>query len=389
MGIFDFFRKSRQEEKFEEIRFEEFENWFEKRKVEVNEDNALFSRHIQGIAKKTCSEFEDEIEVLEKIDLSQKKENDRAKLIIQENLNYYINYLKKLKEEIEILKYEEKNPDALLKEIDSIFSNFKKRSSASFQKATYLIGKEIEQVQNSIMHFYKSLEKAISDNKKLIEISSVIQSVDERLDELNENRNKIKEINTSLKKEKISSEKLSQEINNLSKELKEIETSKEYKEENIRKSEINEKKRHLEKEVYRIKEMIDFKELMNFFHSNEKEMKQIKKFYWDFKEELNHAEELINLLDESKFCTDEIMIRINNFVSKKQEIKNQEDILKLEFHTMIVVKQYEIQKKEKEFQYQEEEKEKKLKKLEKIEFSIKEIEDLIRKNLEKINVILK
>ena len=389
MGIFDFFRKSRQEEKFEEIRFEEFENWFEKRKVEVNEDNALFSRHIQGIAKKTCSEFEDEIEVLKKIDLSQKKENDRAKLIIQENLNYYINYLKKLKEEIEILKYEEKNPDALLKEIDSIFSNFKKRSSASFQKATYLIGKEIEQVQNSIMHFYKSLEKAISDNKKLIEISSVIQSVDERLDELNENRNKIKEINTSLKKEKISSEKLSQEINNLSKELKEIETSKEYKEENIRKSEINEKKRHLEKEVYRIKEMIDFKELMNFFHSNEKEMKRIKKFYWDFKEELNNAEELINLLDESKFCTDEIMIRINNFVSKKQEIKNQEDILKLEFHTMIVVKQYEIQKKEKEFQYQEEEKEKKLKKLEKIEFSIKEIKDLIRKNLEKINVILK
>ena len=94
MGILDFFRKTKTEKtEPEKIIFDELEDWLEKKKIETEENDVVFSRDIQKIIKKVCLDFEEEIEVLEKIDLSEKKEHEKAKLIIEENLNYYVNYL--------------------------------------------------------------------------------------------------------------------------------------------------------------------------------------------------------------------------------------------------------------------------------------------------------
>ena len=328
MGFWDFFRKrnkGKEEIENEKISVRELEPWLFNKKTEIKKQEKIFLKLIQERISQLTQEFEEEISVLKKIDVDKKKAEEKIKLIVKENLNNYIYCLEKLITRLKDTSEEKDNTIGnVIEKINSIFSDLEKRSRMSYEKATFLIGKEMEKTKESIRLFFKDLEKFLKENQDLTDKSKTISLIEGEIGKFF----RVKKIRLEIEKTIFDYDG---KINNLKKEIEikeekieEIKKSEKFIEQEKKKKELKKKKEEIEEKIYNLREIINFKSLTNFFHIFEKEMSMIKAYKENFKQafQKTNGEEIISLLQEAKLQDTEITKKIEEIIEKEKEIKN-------------------------------------------------------------------
>jgi len=320
MGFLDFlkniFKTEEVEKEIQKVTFSELDEYINNKKIENNEKKQIFLRQITTKIKELIENLSEKSEALKEININDKKAEERVKFIVKENLEKYKHYLKKL---IENLK--ELTEDNLITNLNNIFNDFEKKSHISYEKATFLIGKELGQTRDAIVNFSISLQKIIKENKPLIDESKQIAEIEKKFKELNESnktetsqKNKVNEIHQKIQD---SNDKL----RNIHENIEDLKQNKEYQDEKQQEKQIAEKNDLVEIEIFQLKELINFKELANICHSSEKDMETIKKYKSNFqKAYLENKDKIINLLEESKLQSPEMYKKINTISRKHEEI---------------------------------------------------------------------
>ena len=207
----------------------------------------------------------------------------------------------------------------------------------SYERATILIGKEMENIKETIRGFSKEIIEIFNKNKNIVDSFRIVSLVKTKLNKINEIEKNIGNINetlTSLDK-KISNKK--EENKEIVEEIEKIKKSSDYLENLEKQGKIKFLKEELEKEILNLKQIIDFRTLSNFFHIFEEEMKIVKLHREDFLTEFkkDYGEKILRLINEAGLNNINIEERIKQIKSKKEEIeKNIKEIKKDTTHEL-------------------------------------------------------
>jgi len=382
MGIIDFFRKLKNkkiEKVEEEISFNEIQDLINNKRKDINEKEKEIYSDLKKKISLDIKEITKKLTILENIDVDSKKVEDRVKLIVGENLNNYINQVKTLIENFNNLK--EENPENLVKNINDIFSGFDKRSNMSYQKANFIIGKEIAAVRGSIGSLSKKLVNIIDENKEIIDTSKTISLIKNKLnkiDEVNETRNKIDERIISLDNELIDIKETDKKILD---NIEEIKKSENYLKNLQKKQEIKSAEEALTKESLNLKEMIDFKALGNIFHTDKDKMDIIKAHKENFTEVYDRS--ILNLLGEAELNNDNILSKVEQINDIEKEINNKKELIEKDKTQDLLDESKKIQI---DIDKLNNEKEKELKTYDKLKINKEETINSIKEELTKINI---
>lgn len=323
MGIFDWFKKKDLNEAvLEKINFKDIENWIDNKKQKIKDNQKEPQKQIKVNLSGLLNELEKRVEILKNIDLDEKRAPERERLIVRENFNKFIYYLEKLI--LDLKELDSESFKELINTINSIFSEFEKKSLMSFQKSTFLIGKELGDVGDDIRKFFKLFNKIIKENKGLIEQGKVISVVEGKLNEIanlekleSENNQTIKDID---KKKNYSENK----IQELTKENEGVKESPEYIEYVRTKQKLEVLKTKLVIELQTLKETIDFKALAEVYHSIKDKIEMIKEYRDNFKESFEKygPERFIDLIDIKAIDKNLVKGKIKIIENIGQEIDN-------------------------------------------------------------------
>jgi hypothetical protein len=321
-------------------------------------------------------EIDENITELNNFDINKKKVEDKIRLIVKDNLEKYIQYLEKLKLDLENLK--EDDPEDILRKINEFLFAFDKKSVFSFQKANFLVGEELENTRKKINKFVKNLSEKSEGKKELIENSKKIKYIEEKLTEIkiiNKNKAELENLIKNLEEKR---DEKNKQLKIKKEEIKKILQTKEYIE-NIKN--IDDKKikaEEMKKEINLLKESIEFKKLANIFHEDQKKMTKIKYFKENLNEaiEKNNTLELIEILKEGDIYNDKIKEKIEKIekikieiseikISEDKTIKIEEEMKKINIDIENIEKEIKIEKI----------------KIEKIEKNKEELDNMIKINL--------
>ncbi len=384
MGIFSWFKKQEPEKR--QIKFEELENWLGGKEHQDREKN--LAKEIKNQLNELSFELKENLDELGQIDIDGKKVEPKIKLIVKENLNNYENYLGNLI--IKINRLGQDNLHDLIKEINFLFYDFEKKSEQNFQKITYLIG-EVGKVKENIGDFFKSIKKLLKENENLIETSRITGLIRSRLSEFNSIENEKKQIIKTISERKEKLEDLSSKTKKLSETIEKIKNSEEYSNEKRKKENTEKARQKLEKEIYFLKQLVDFKELANIYHSGKKEMNLIKQYRENFKDAFEKDRgvsllELINLLQKTSMEKKSILKKIEQITCSENEVHNLEGSMELKASADILIKEAEIERLNAEIEYLKNQQSREKNKTEKIQNNLGEIKKMIKQELLRINM---
>ena len=395
MSLSNFFKKlfgkerisENKEEIAKEIPFNELENAIEDKKLELETQQREIISSIKNLFSEFLNELAEKIEILQNFDLESKKAEAKLKLIVKENLSQYISNLQELIKRLSEL--EEKGLEELTKKANKIFSEFDKRSYLNYEKATILIGKEIAEVKEAVKKCYNSLKKIFEENSNLIFSLDSIPILKNNLKEIGKFNAFISELNNKINFLEKKIKEISEKNKKFLLEIEEIKKSEEYEKNLKKEKEINALKEELEREIYFLKDQIDFKALGREFHSDEKKMriiKHCKENFMSYFENESEFQKLRILINEAKLDFNKISEIRNSLKDKKEKISRAGDLLK---ENSVKDLLSEIEKNSSEIEMLNLEKEKIMKNNEKIEQKIKNLkEETIQKAL-KINLEVK
>jgi len=319
MGFFDFLKRKEENIEVENVRLDKLEIWLQnKQKSNEEKEKALLNLTKQKISDLT-KELEQELDALKNIDWDKKKAEERIMLVVRENLNNYIILLSKLNDSLKNL--DEKTYHAFIGRLNFIFADFGKRSFINSQKATFLIGKEVEDVKESINSFFRGLKEILENNKNFIETSKAVSFLFSEYNQTGSIEKIKSDIYDKIKKIEQKKADLEGKIESIEKDIKKIIESREYSEKIMRKEEFEKKQNALKQYILKLKEFIDLKSLARTFHESEKKMKIIREYGDDFYGafENDECKSLINLVESTKKKhLNEMLAEIHG---KKQEIE--------------------------------------------------------------------
>jgi len=363
MGIFDFFKKKENSgEELVEVSFENLEEVLEEKSNEIKDKEKEIFSLIEERTTNFSKKLDEGVGVLERIEVEAKKEHGRAKLIVRQGLDGYINCVKVFEKSLREL--EKENLGDFFKGLGKTFSDFKKNSSIFYERATYLIGKEIAFVKEIIREQSLFFEKLYLENKSLILRCEKINSIMSLIREVGGVGRNIEKMNEEVRG--IGEEILGcgEKIEELVKEIEVTKESKTYKESKDKRVQIGEMERNLSENVLKIKGLIDFKKLANIYHSNPKDMEKVKDYRDNFFDKVNggSVSELLKLLKEANFGWGTVD-KINEYIDKKEQLFRKRAELKTDKIEEFLEEKKKIEFKVREFMM---EKEKHLKRLEKV-----------------------
>jgi len=381
MGLFNIFKKKQNIPQDERLIQDDLSNWILNKKKEQKLKEQEFFTPIKQRISQLISELKEEILVLENVDFEKKKVDSRIKLIVKENLKNYIWYLQKVINKLNEIN----NGKEIIDKTNQIFSEFNKRSKISYEKITFIVGKEMQATKDSIKKFFKDLENILKSNKEILEEFKVIGEIEkdnEKLLGINENKLKIlKSLNEDVEKLKY----LEKDFKLTSDQIYDLKKSDKFKQEEDKKKKLELKLKESEKLIEKLNLKIDFKYLSNFYHKFEKEMTLVKQYREQFKLTLKKLgiENLFELLKEAKQDKGEVLDLIQKIQEKEKEIS--EIILE-----NIGAKdlEEEINKTQSEIKTIESEKEIKEKKIKNLDGELEEQLEKIKDKLEKLKIEL-
>ncbi|MFA4953442.1 MAG: hypothetical protein WC584_04420 [Candidatus Pacearchaeota archaeon] len=390
MGIFDFFKKIFEEDRAvenvkEKITFSDIGNWVEKKgkenEIKEKEILSLINNKINLFVKK----IEEKINALKSIDIESKKAEDKIKSITNEGRKKYLESLDIFIGNLEKLK--ENNLEKSVEEMNWIFLSFNKNSRMSYERATILVGKEMENIKETMRIFSKEIIRIFDENKNVVDSHKIVSIVKQKLNKINEIEIEIGSVNETLVEldKKISNKK--EENKKLIEEIEEIKKSPDYLK-NLEKQERNKfLKEELKKEIFNLKQLIDFKSLSSFFHIFEEEMKIVKLHREDFPTNFkkDYGKSILKLLNEAKLNNEQINSKVKEIKSKEEEIeKNKSKIMDYETQEPYS----EITNGILEVGNLDNEKSREEKRMEKIKLSKEEMIEEVKENIEKIGGVI-
>ena len=387
MGIFDFLKKEKEKEIIsEKLTFSEIEDWIERKgkENEIKERELVIS--IKDRIKNLDNELEIKLSLLDEIDIESRKEDGRIKRVVSNSRIQYIGAVNNLMANLENLK-ETSFPD-FVKKIDRALSEFNKTSFKNYERTTILIGKEMADIKEEVKSFSKDLVEIFNNNKEISELSQrigLIKSKLNLLDSTEKNKIGIKKTIISLDEKIKQDEKENQRCLT---EIEKIKQSENYKNMLEKKEKLNILKEEFREKILTLKQLIDFKALTNFFHTNEKQMNILKEYKTDFYTnfEQDNGKRILDLLEESKLNTNIISERENLIKAKKEILENYEkEIEKDETHNL----NYKIEKITIEIENLKIEKVKERKRKEKLNINKEELASSLKQELGKINIEIK
>lgn len=243
--------------------------------------------------KERISLFEKESENLIKsltgVDISKRKEYDKIKFVVQENLNLYSAQFSKLIKDI--AKIEEPDSFDCLNKIFKVINEFFKLSNPSYQKATYLVGKEMAAIKGEIKRFAEDINTIAKENK--LEEAKMIDKISKLFNEFNMlnsliNRgipNEIEKLNLKIKE--YDYKKKGNES-----EIEYMKESEDYTKDRKKIEDYQKNQNLLDEEIEDIRKKIDFKALAGMFHPDKKKADIIKNYSNDFKSSLKADENM-------------------------------------------------------------------------------------------------
>ena len=318
MGIFSFLRKKRIQKQGESVSLGTLARWLDCKNKEKSEKQEEFLNSVKKIITQLVSELKAEIDILENVDVETKKVNSKIKLIVKENLRNYIDYLKKVIEKLEEINC----LDGMVDKINSIFEDFRKKSQISYEKITFIVGKEMQATKDSIKKFFKDLEKILKYNKEEIEEIEAIQSIskeNKRYRKFEESKEKILE---ALKEDAEKLKNLETTFKETSDKILSLKNYEKYALEEEKRQEVGAKRKELEEFIEKLHRKVDFRTLSAFYHKFEIEMEQINQYREEFKQTLVQLgiDTLSNLLSESKALNKDVGELIDKIKNMEKEI---------------------------------------------------------------------
>jgi hypothetical protein len=283
MGIFDVLKKIfEKEDKTIEASLEKVSLSELHKKIKEEQDKALseseeIKENLALKVKQFCEELRSHINLLKVIDLKERKEIERLKLLTLENLKVYISHLEQLLQDIE------KQRDLPLKQysdqISSTLSRFEKQAKMSFEKATILIGKELEKTRNTLTGFLSEYNAQLSNNKQFFARVDALQELKKLSTELEELKQKQEEGKLSCDNLKTKKEKLLEHKTQKQKDLEDFVQSEMYQkigEQRKKEQEL------LAKQALGLRQKIDFKMLTKAHYGDEHKQSLVKSYREQF-----------------------------------------------------------------------------------------------------------
>ena len=154
MAWFNLFKKKQQSTEIKEekaqISFKDLKQKLEEQESKESDEIKTLKIQVNEKVLEFINKLKSNILVLREINLDKKRENEKLKLVVLENLNFYIQSLEKLVENLININPEEKD---YLDSLSNIINNFTKNSTNYFEKATILIGDELGHTKLMIKTF--------------------------------------------------------------------------------------------------------------------------------------------------------------------------------------------------------------------------------------------
>jgi hypothetical protein len=392
MGIFDFLKKIFEDEKVEEtkkekITFSETKNCIENKRKETETKEKDIFILIKNRINILSTEIKEKIDILKKIDVNSKKGSDKIKFTVEEGRKRYVELLEYLI--IDLNNLQENKLEKIIFSIDKIFSDFNKNSYLSYEKATILIGKEMEDIKIKLKVFSKELLELFDENKNIISSSQTISSIELKFRKSEKIKEEIEEINQLIVHmdqkiifEEEQNKKILEEIERIKKNPEHLEYLK-------RLDKVKSLETDLEKDIRTLEKFIDFKALGSFYHIFENKMKILNLYKGDFQKNFqkDDGKEIFDLLNAAKLVTEnisEIMKKINN---KKEEIVKEKIQNEKEEH-MIRELYSESSNKILQMNSLKSEKSQEEKRITKLDANEKEIIGEIKKEFEKLGIYM-
>jgi len=333
MGIFSFFRKKKPQEpeaEPEKIFFEGIPDYLDKKEKEFREKEKAVFEEINQKINEFISDLNIKLEILEEVDVDAKKVEDRAKNIVKESLGKYLAYTRIFVKALE--DADKKDLGGFVEDVNKIFADFEKHSYGYYEKATYLIGKEILAVKKEIVGLNEYFSKLFEENDKIIYSLKAIADVRLKLKEIDEIDVKIGEVGDEVKDlhRKISDGR--EREKSVLDEIEEIKVSDDYAENLKRREEIKLAEEKLGDEILGLKEIIDFKKLSGIFHADDRKMGIVKDYKENFRVafEKGNGEDILKLIEEGEMNSVGVVGRIGVIWKLRGEIEKSKKIIRVD-----------------------------------------------------------
>ena len=314
MGIFNFFKSKKsikQPSEIKKISFEDVEKLLKDRSKNLEEVERETLEKLEKELEEFYISLEGKLEILEEVDIESKKEHGRAKLLVRQGLDKYINSVHILLKDLKAL--EKNNLEKFAREISEIFILFEKTSAKVYERATYLVGDEMVDVRNEIRKFYNGLIKIFESDKSSIQELKKIGEVKLKLNEYENIEKNIIDFKKESEENNFEIEKAKKKVRKLLEEIEKIENSSEYISNLRTEEEIKVLRMKIDKEIGMLKSLIDFKKLTNIVHTNERELKIVKAYKDHFSSEfsLDSGKRILKLLEISNMKSHEIEVQVS------------------------------------------------------------------------------
>ena len=284
-------------------------------------------------------EVNERVKSLENIDISQRKEYDKIKIIVKENLALYISYLKRTVDNLK--DADDKEIEEYINRLFFILNEFNRVSSKPFEKAAILTGNELSITRATIKLFIQDINKIVEDNNFIFDKSRLCNTLSNLLSESKKLTLLHTEIEKKLAKMNATLENARIEHDLLKNKLLEIKEGDYFKKDNQEKIDYRNKLDSLEKEIQAIKKELDLKSLLKKFHHDIKIDQLVRNYINDFKNTLKEDKELriIDIIenDDKKYISkikeiQDTIIYLNPITTTKtdQEIALLEEKIKEE-----------------------------------------------------------
>jgi len=323
MGIFDFFRQRKEVPDKEEVNFGDLQSWILRKIKEEEEKEKRTIEKIKSLIIEFTQRLDKQIEVLNRVDVTNKREELRLKDITMKNKEEYQNRLSGLINDLKLIN--QNKLEEFVKHLNRIFAEFKRESRIYYERATILIGREIGDIKETLARFLTELNNLLEKNKDIFSDSKTISNIESQLKEIPEIDKEIKLAETKLNERRNRKIELEKEIVKFEKEIKEKQKSKEYLEEKNLKEKVVSEKKKVAEEISFLKSKIDFKSLKNKYHTNDKKMEIIKEYEANFSIILDKEDIFCFLSDEEVALLKEKREKIKKEIKEIESIESKGD----------------------------------------------------------------
>jgi len=319
MSWFDFFEKKEAKNKtklsFKEV-ISRIDQEKDKSEIKCQRINEEIKRNLLFF----ISELKSQVHILKSVTLEQRREQEKIKKIVLENLYFYISLLEKLIKDLEETD-ENVKTEVYINKIQDIFNNFKKRAYKSFEKSTILIGKELEIVQKIIKTSFKNFNEIIDENKEVFEKRILIEQLQNLVQEIYNTKDIQEEIKNSIKGLVKTKNELQIEKGLVEKQYEYFKEGREFQDFLKQKEKIKEERNELNQEILRTKEKINLKFLLKHFHEDPKKNSLLTNYKDNFLDALDEDKDLEIIKIIKEVYDTEIDEEINKIKQKNDELK--------------------------------------------------------------------